>query len=153
MFLDLADARARIGHFIDWYNFHRVHKGIGGLAPADRFFGAAPEMLRALKERVATNALELARNGVPKPPFYVTGQLGGRNFSLHAEGERVFLTREGGARQEVDLVPPAAVTGPVAMPSALCPDGSPTAETNSSAEGELRPPPPPECAGQEGGRP
>ncbi len=37
-----ADARARIGHFIDWYNFRRPHKGIDHLAPADRFFGAAP---------------------------------------------------------------------------------------------------------------
>ena len=111
VFLDLADARARIGHFIDWYNFQRTHSGIGGLVPADRFFGAAPEVLHALKDRVAANALELARNGLPKPPFYVTGQLGGKNFSLHAEGERVFLTREGGLRQEVDLVPPAAAGG------------------------------------------
>ncbi len=77
VFLDLADARARIGHFIDWYNFQRTHSGIGGLVPADRFCGAAPEVLHALKDRVAANALELARNGLPKPPFYVTGQLGG----------------------------------------------------------------------------
>jgi len=89
-------------------------------------------MLRTLKERVAANALELARNGLPKPPFYVTGQLGGQNFSLHAEGERFFLTREGGARHEVDLVPPAAVATPAAMPPALCPDGSPLAEPFSS---------------------
>ncbi len=95
VFLDLADARARIGHFIDWYNFQRTHSGIGGLVPADRFFGAAPEVLLALKDRVAANALELARNGLPKPPFYMTGQLGGKNFSLHAEGERVFLTAPG----------------------------------------------------------
>ena len=95
VFLDLADARARIGHFIDWYNFQRVHSGIDGLVPADRYFHAAPEMARLLKERVAGNALELARHGVPRPPFYVTGQVGGRNFSLHAEGERVFLTHQG----------------------------------------------------------
>jgi len=125
MFLDLADARARIGHFIDWYNFQRTHSGIGGLVPADRFFDAAPKILHALKDRVAVNALELARNGLPKPPFYVTGQLGGKNFSLHAEGERVFLTREGGLRQEVDLAPPAAAADSAAMPKAVCPDGSP----------------------------
>src|SRR5262245_13312202 len=120
VFLDLADARTRIGHFIDWYNFQRVHRGIGGLVPADRFFGAAPEVLHTLKDRVAANALELAKNGLPKPPFYVTGQLGGQNFSLHAEGERVFLTSEGGLKHEVDLVPPPAVAGTVTMPSALC---------------------------------
>jgi hypothetical protein len=125
VFLDLADARARIGHFIDWYNFQRTHRGLDGLVPADRYFGAAPEVLRALKERAAKNALELAKNGLPRPPFYVTGQLGGQAFSLHAEGERVFLTRADGARQEVDLVPPAAGSPPPVMPPAICPDGSP----------------------------
>ena len=64
VFLDLADARTRIGHFIDWYNFQRVHSGIDGLVPADRFFQAAPEALRTLKERVAGNALEA---GTPGP--------------------------------------------------------------------------------------
>ena len=153
---------ARIGHFIDWYNFQRTHSGIGGLVPADRFFGAAPEVLHALKDRVAANALELARNGLPKPPFYVTGQLGGKNFSLHAEGERVFLTREGGLRQEVDLVPPAAAADSAAMPKAICPDGSPAAgflgdalvQTDDALPPEGPPPATPEgTAGQEGGKP
>lgn len=116
---------ARIGHFIDWYNFQRTHSGIDGLAPADRYFGAAPDMLCALKERAAKNALELARNGLPRPPFYVAGQVGGRAFSLHAEGERVFLMGEGGTRQEVDLVPPAGPASTPSMPVAICPDGSP----------------------------
>jgi transposase InsO family protein len=106
VFLDLEDARRRIGQYIDHYNFQRTHQGIDGLVPADRFFGAAPEMLRTLKERVSVNALELARNGIPKKPFYVAGQVGGKSFSLHAEGERVILTPESGERQEVDLVSP-----------------------------------------------
>ena len=140
---------ARIGHFIDWYNFQRVHSGIDGLVPADRYFHAAPEMARLLKERVAGNALELARQGVPRPPFYVTGQLGGRNFSLHAEGERVFLTHQGKPRQEVDLVPPEATEhdGAVlrsdrnAMPPAVCPDGSPQTVSEVNSQCESRPDP------------
>src|SRR6516165_971617 len=137
VFLDLADARARIGHFIDWYNFQRTHSGIDGLVPADRFFGAAPEVLHTLKDRVAANALELARNGLPKPPLYLTGQLGGKNFSLHAEGERVFLTREGGPRQEVDLVPPAAAGPATTLPKAVCPDGSPASTTLGEAPADI----------------
>ena len=153
VFLDLADARARIGHFIDWYNFQRVHSGIDGLVPADRYFHAAPEVARLLKERVAGNALELARQGVPRPPFYVTGQVGGRNFSLHAEGERVFLTHQGKPRQEVDLVPPevseqdteAGRRDRAAMPPAVCPDGSPrsASEVKSQCESQPQPPVPP----------
>ena len=57
--------------------------------PADRYFGAGSEVLETLKKRVAANALELARHGVPKKPFYLTGQVGGKSFSVHAEGEEL----------------------------------------------------------------
>jgi len=121
-------------------------------------YGAPEEV----KDRVAANALELARNGLPKPPFYMTGQLGGKNFSLHAEGERVFLTREGGLRQEVDLVPPAALADSAAMPKAICPDGSPAAGLLGDAPAQTHDALPPEesppttsegTASQEGGKP
>lgn len=119
VFLDLEDARKRIGHFIDHYNFQRPHQGIGGLVPADRFFGAAPEVMKTLQSRVASNALELARQGMPKAPFYMTGQVAGQAFSVHAEGERVIMTRDGVERQEVELVGPRAPQ--VDMPAPVCP--------------------------------
>jgi len=134
VFLDLEDARRRIGHFIDYYNFQRPHQGIDGLVPADRFFGAASEVLATLRLRVAANALELARSGVPKAPFYVTGRIGERAFSVHAEGERMILKREGQERTEVDLGGPgaelplidsAAARMPAEMPLPVCLDGSP----------------------------
>jgi hypothetical protein len=103
VFTDLGDARTRIGHFLGYYNFQRTHTGIGGLVPADRFFGAAPEMLRTLKERVAANALEIARDGAPKTPFYLAGNVGGRSFSVHAEGERLLLRRADGEPTEIEL--------------------------------------------------
>ncbi|NIM49375.1 MAG: hypothetical protein GTO22_08980, partial [Gemmatimonadales bacterium] len=68
------------------------------------------EVLATLKKRVAANALELARHGVPKKPFYLTGQVGDKSFSVHAEGERVILKRQGEERQEVELVPPEGKT-------------------------------------------
>jgi transposase InsO family protein len=123
VFMDLGDAQKRIGLFIDYYNFQRPHQGIGGLVPADRFFGAAPEVLDTLKARVAANALELARHGVPKAPFYLTGRVGDQPFSVHAEGERVILTGPEG-RREVDLVPPApAPPTEAALPEPICPAG------------------------------
>jgi transposase InsO family protein len=148
VFLDLADASRRIGLYIDHYNFERPHQGIGGLTPADRFFGAAPEVLRSLKERVAANALSLARHGVPRAPFYLTGQVGGKSFSVHAEGERVILRHGAGEREEVSLaapegareasgekpggevlaVPESAVP-PAELPEPLCPSASPSEET------------------------
>src|SRR5881397_180037 len=44
VFVDLGDARQRLGLFIDHYNFQRPHQGLGGLVPADRYFGAASEV-------------------------------------------------------------------------------------------------------------
>src|SRR5262245_10595771 len=125
IFVDLGDAQRRIGLFIDHYNFQRPHRGLDGLIPADRFFGAAPEVLQTLKARVAANALQLARHGVPKAPFYLTGQVGGKPFSIHAEGERVFLTGAASGRREIDLVPPAS------------PSPEPPPVPASSPEGEL----------------
>src|SRR5262249_60269438 len=91
IFLDLGDAQRRIGLFIDHYNFQRAHQGIDGLVPADRYFGAAATVLATLKQRVAANALELARHGVPKQPMYLTGQVGGQAVSIHAQGERAIV--------------------------------------------------------------
>jgi transposase InsO family protein len=134
VFLDLADARQRIGLYIDHYNLQRPHQGIGGLVPADRFFSAAPEVLKTLKERVAANALELARQGIPKKPFYLTGQLDGKPFSVHREGDRVMLHQADRPGEEIDLVAPeedanvedGSESEVEALPKSLCPDGSPT---------------------------
>jgi transposase InsO family protein len=122
VYVDLGDAQRRIGLFIDHYNFQRPHQGIDGLVPADRFFGAASEVRRTLQARVAANALELARHGLPKTPFYLTGQVGGQPFSVHAEGERVILTRAQGEREEIDLVPPLPTVA--AVPATPVPEAT-----------------------------
>jgi transposase InsO family protein len=112
IFQGIDDARRRIGHFIDHYNFQRPHQGIEGLVPADRFFEAAPEVLATLRGRVATNAAELAKDGLPRRSFYITGRVGDESIALHGEGGRVILTRGDGGREEVDL----AATGRRAEP-------------------------------------
>jgi hypothetical protein len=89
--------------------------------PADRYFGAAAEVLKTLKARVAANALELARHGVPKQPLYLTGQVGGQPVSIHAEGERVIVTGPQGGRQEVDL---SVSRSKQELPEPVCPAGA-----------------------------
>jgi transposase InsO family protein len=148
VFIDLGDAQRRIGLFLDHYNFQRPHRGADGLVPADRFFGAASEVKKTLQARVAANALELARHGLPRKPFYLTGQVGGQPFSVHAEGERVIMTGTGGARQEVDLVPPAEkAPADAELPEPVCPAGVVTAMAD---EGGEEPPAPGESPLNEG---
>ncbi len=78
---------------------------------------------------MAANALELACGGLPRPPFYVAGQVGGQGFSLHAEGQRVILTDATGQRKEVELAAPPATA---ALPEAV----SPTANLDDGPAGE-----------------
>jgi transposase InsO family protein len=103
IFQGLDDARRRIGHFIDHYNFQRTHTGIDGLVPADRYFAAAAAVKESLVQRVAANALSLAKDGAPRKSFYLTGRVGDETIALHAQGGRVVLTKGDGTREEVDL--------------------------------------------------
>ena len=128
VFVDLEDARRRIGHFVSHYNFLRPHQGIDGLTPADRFFEAAPQVLDTLRRRVAENALEIARSGEPKKPFYLTGQLGDERISVHAEGDRVVVEREGREREEVDLTAPT--------PSAVTPSSIDAGDSDRVDDGD-----------------
>src|SRR5262249_34500387 len=82
-------------------------------------------------------ALELARHGVPKEPFYLTGQVGGRPFSVHAEGERVILTAADG-RKEVELTSPPK-PAEAGLPAALCP--SPIVGATADDLADTSPPP------------
>lgn len=149
VFRGLDDARARIGLFIDHYNFQRPHSGCGGLVPADRYFAAAPQVLQTLKGRVAANGAELARDGVPRKPFYLTGRIGGQSISLHAEGEKVVMMKGDGSREEVDLgatggrqdepLPPNETT-PLPLPQPIVPTAAPpdlaaTADSEEPAPG------------------
>jgi len=140
VFRGLDDARARIGLFIDHYNFQRPHSGVDGMVPADRYFAAAPQVLATLKERVAKNAAELARDGLPRKPFYLTGRIGDQSISLHAEGEKVVMMKGDGSREEVDL----GATGPrhdepEQLPTPVVPMGKPPDHAATVDEGEVAP--------------
>ena len=134
-FVDMADAQRRIAQFIDYYNFQRTHKGIGGLVPADRFFHAAPEVKQSIQDRISANALDIARHGEPKEPFYMTGKVGGQAFSVHSEGERVILRNEEGERRELDLVRPTRRE----VPPAQSVDGSPVKAEEQEPDPERAP--------------
>jgi transposase InsO family protein len=120
---DLSEAQARIAHFVSFYNFRRTHQGIDGLVPADIYFEAAPEVRKTLEARVAVNALELAKHGEPRKPFYLTGRVGDQSLSLHAEGEKVVLVKEDGTREEVDLKAPGRRDEDEEPPAAAVPVG------------------------------
>jgi hypothetical protein len=91
VFADYADCERRVGLFVQAYNFRRPHQGIGGLVPADRFFRAAPQVRDAIERGVASNAMALARQQPPRPPFYLVGRLGEQDLSIALTGSGIFV--------------------------------------------------------------
>jgi transposase InsO family protein len=142
VFRGIDDARRRIGLFIDYYNFQRPHSGCDGLVPADRYFASAPQVLATLKERVAKNSAELARDGLPRKAFYLTGRIGDQSISLHAEGEKVVMMKGDGSREEVDLgATGVRVDDAVAesLPEPIAPMGQPADHPATADEEEAAP--------------
>jgi len=97
---DLSDAKLRFAHFINHYNHFRPHQGIGGLTPADRFFGVENEVRTTLELTMAENQLRLAIGEAPRTPVFLVGQIGDQPISLHGEGGKLVLrTPEGGTKE------------------------------------------------------
>jgi len=74
-------------------------------------------MAATLRERVAANALEIARSGTPKAPFYLAGNVNGQAVSVHAAGDRLLMSTGGAAPVEVELAAVAATTPSATTPA------------------------------------
>jgi transposase InsO family protein len=91
---ELEEAKVRLKHFIDHYNYQRPHQGLDGQVPADRFFGVAAEVREALEKSVERNALAMAVGEIPKPPAFLIGQIGDQRIAFHGTSGRFYLTHE-----------------------------------------------------------
>jgi len=100
---DIVEARERLAHFFRHYNHFRPHSGIGGLVPADRFFGAETAARQAIEAAMAKNELALALGERPRTSVFLFGQVGGEQVSLHGErGRLVVQTREGAREMDFE---------------------------------------------------
>ena len=99
---ELDDARERLAHFVAHYNHHRPHQGIGGMVPADRFFGAADAVRDALEAQHAENELLLALGQEPRRPVYLVGRIGERSVSMHGERGKLVINGPDGEVQALD---------------------------------------------------
>jgi transposase InsO family protein/transposase-like protein len=98
---DLAEARERLGHFVSHYNHFRPHQGIGGMVPADRFFGAEGAVRKAIEGAMAGSELGKAIGEEPRKPVFLAGMIGDEVVSLHGERGKLVIQTPGGL-QEMD---------------------------------------------------
>jgi len=86
------DLEAKMKHWIDQYNFKRPHQGIGGLVPADRFFGIEKQMQEAMlegagmvKDALVVDPYKLTR------PMYLIGRIGDKEIRVLAKDGSVIV--------------------------------------------------------------
>ena len=135
---DLTEAQRRLSHWIAHYNFFRPHQGIGGVVPADRFFGAEDALRQTLRGELAEDELRLALGDPARQPVYLFGRIGGRSVSLRGEGGQLVLETDG---EPVGTVPLAEVgmPSPTAEQTMEDSDGSGAHEQQRSGKRERGP--------------
>ena len=89
VFASFADACQRIEHWVGYYNHQRVHQGIDGACPADRFYGLAQDVDEAVRQGCADNAQRLALDQQPRDPLYLLGKLGNADIRVQRQGEGI----------------------------------------------------------------
>jgi transposase InsO family protein len=90
---DLEEVRDRLAHWINFYNFQRLHTEID-CAPAERYFQYQAAMKAEIQKRIRKNEEELALSRIP--PSQVIGQsaLGAEAVEVRKEGDQ-FIVRLG----------------------------------------------------------
>jgi len=104
------EAQAKIGEYIEHYNYKRPHQGIGNMMPADRYFQVAKQVEKLVEENTAKVQASGPPLGEYKAPTYLIGNIGGKELRMVARDAEVSL-REA-APQEVESVGVAAVEPP-----------------------------------------
>jgi transposase InsO family protein/DNA-binding transcriptional regulator YiaG len=99
----LEEARERLLHYFSHYNHFRPHQGLGGMVPADRFFGAESAVRRAVEAALARNELALAVGEKLRKPVFLAGQIGDEPVSMHGERGKLVIATPRGGRREIDL--------------------------------------------------
>lgn len=90
--VNFEDLREKLRQWIDRYNFKRPHQGIGGLVPADRFFGVEKQMREAMLEGagMVKDALVIDPYRLTRP-MYLIGRIGNKEIRVMAKDGSVIV--------------------------------------------------------------
>jgi len=139
------EAEAKIGEYIEYYNFKRPHQGIGNLIPSDRYYGVAGQVKQIIAGNTA--AVQEARPTAVgyTPPTYLVGNIGGRELRLVAKDAEVTLsspvgTTEGKGNGEANKISePAGAPGTDPAGDRAAADGGEPVQSGGSIAGVVLP--------------
>jgi len=135
------EAQAKIGEYVEYYNFKRPHQGIANLIPSDRYYGVAGQVKQIIAGNTATVQEAMPTTAGYTPPTYLVGNIGGRELRLVAKDAEVTLSgpeeRHDGNADKTGEPAGAAGADPVGDRAAT--DGGSVVPTGGSIAGAILP--------------
>jgi len=146
--VNYEDLEVKMRAWIDRYNFKRPHQGIGGLVPADRFFGVEKQIKEAMlegagmvKDALIVDPYRLTR------PMYLIGRIGDKEIRVLARDGSVIVQGVDTIEKKTLQEAPEEITslaktnkgetryGRKSQPEPVPPADSPSGETPGGAGG------------------
>lgn len=135
------EAQAKIGEYVEYYNFKRPHQGIGNLIPSDRYYGVAGQVKQIIAGNTAAVQEAMPTAAGYTPPTYLVGNIGGKELRLVAKDAEVTLTgpeerHDGNADKTGE---PAGAAGADPAGDRAAADGGSVVPTGGSIAGAVLP--------------
>ena len=135
------EAQAKIGEYVEYYNFKRPHQGIGNLIPSDRYYGVAGQVKQIIAGNTAAVQEAMPTAAGYTPPTYLVGNIGGKELRLVAKDAEVTLT---GPEERLDgnadkTGEPAGAAGADPAGDRAAADGGETVPTGGRIAGAVLP--------------
>ncbi len=135
------EAQAKIGEYVEYYNFKRPHQGIGNLIPSDRYYGVAGQVKQIIAGNTAAVQEAMPTAAGYTPPTYLVGNIGGKELRLVAKDAEVTLT---GPEERLDgnadkTSEPAGAAGADPAGDRAAADGGSVVPTGGSIAGAVLP--------------
>ena len=139
------EAEAKIGEYIEYYNFKRPHQGIGNLIPSDRYYGVAGQVKQIIAGNTAAVQEAMPTAAGYTPPTYLVGNIGGRELRLVAKDAEVTLSAPVTATEEKEhgeadkIIESAGAAGADPAGDRAPADGGTPVQTGGSIAGAVLP--------------
>ena len=139
------EAEAKIGEYIEYYNFKRPHQGIGNLIPSDRYYGVAGQVKQIIAGNTAAVQEAQPTAAGYTPPTYLVGNIGGKELRLIARDAEVTLSSPVAATEGKDngeankVIEPAGAAGADPAGDRAAADGGEPVRPGGSVAGTVLP--------------
>lgn len=95
------EAQAKIGEYVEYYNFKRPHQGIANVTPSDRYFRVEAQVRQIIEQNTAKVQETQPAPHNYRPPAYIVGSIGGRELRVVAREAEVMLSEPAPEEREM----------------------------------------------------